>query len=296
MLGPYAELMRIHKPAGFFLFLWPPVWGLTMAAYSHNVPVHEYTELLLKSAFGAFIMRSSACTVNDIFDRELDASVERTRNRPLASGRISVFAATVFLFLQYAVGIAFFSTFNQQAFNVNMVQMLPMLAAYPLMKRITFWPQAWLGLAINVGFISSWLAIYGQQGSLYLVSSMMVTLWCWTMVYDTIYGCQDRKDDVKIGVRSTAILFGEAVVPATICFAIIFIASLYYAGTLNGNGLPYNAISVGGSAVFLLWKFVFLNVESSPSCWNFFVSNAYFLGAVVYAGMAIDYFHKLNYI
>lgn len=296
MLGPYAELMRIHKPAGFFLFLWPPVWGLTMAAYSRNIPLREYIELLLKSAFGAFIMRSSACTINDIFDRELDASVERTRNRPLASGRISVFAASLFLVLQYVVGIAFFSTFNDQAFYVNMVQMLPMLAAYPLMKRITHWPQAWLGLAINVGFVSSWVAIYGPQFSPYLVACMMVALWCWTMVYDTIYGCQDRKDDVKIGVRSTAILFGDAVVPATIGFSIVFIASLAYAGVLNGNGIPYFAVSVGCSAVFLVWKFIFLDVESSPSCWSFFIQNAYLLGAVVYAGMAVDYFHRLNYI
>jgi len=265
-----------------------------MAAYSHRIPLQEYTELLLKSVFGAFIMRTSACTVNDIFDREFDASVERTKNRPLASGRISVFAATLFLILQYIVGIFILSEFTENAFYVCIVQMIPMLAAYPLMKRITHWPQAWLGLAINFGFVSSWLAVSGPQFPPYIVACMMLALWCWTMVYDTIYGCQDRKDDVKIGVRSTAVFFGDAVVPATIFFAVVFVTALYIAGRLNGNGLSYFILSVGGPATLLFLEFICLDVDSSSSCWGFFVRNAYILGPIVYSGMAIDYFLGIN--
>jgi len=263
-----------------------------MSAYSQRLPFVAYSILLSKSTIAAFIMRSSACTVNDIFDRKLDAVVERTKKRPLASGAISVLAAFLFLLAQFAIGIAFFSTFKKDAYYINVFQMIPMLCLYPLMKRITHWPQAWLGLAVNVGFVSSWLSVnnvdlYGSQ--FYTNVYMMGALWCWTMVYDTIYGCQDRKDDVKVGIHSTAVLFGNAVVPVTICFGLIMLGLLYASGVSNSHGPPYFVICIGGTSIFLLWKFMSLDVDSGLSCSSFFIQNAYFLGLVIYLGILADY-------
>jgi len=109
------------------------------------------------------------------------------------------------------------------------------------------------------------------------------------MVYDTIYACQDRKDDVKVGIRSTAILFGNAVVPVTICFGLFMVALLYASGVSNSHGPPFFVICFGGTAIFLLWKFLSLEVDSGPSCWSFFIQNAYFLGLVIYLGILADY-------
>jgi len=170
--------------------------------------------------------------------------------------------------------------------------MIPMLCLYPLMKRITYWPQAWLGLAMNLGFVSSWLSVMDVNlfsSQFYTNVSMMVALWCWTMVYDTIYGCQDRKDDVEVGIRSTAVLFGNAVVPATICFSLVMLGLLYVAGVSNSHGQPYFVTSIGGTAAFFLWKFLSLDVDSGTDCWNFFIQNAYYLGLLIYLGILADY-------
>ncbi|KLO13133.1 UbiA prenyltransferase [Schizopora paradoxa] len=289
-IQPYLELARIHKPAGFFLVLWPPFWGLTMAAFSTKMAVTDYLILLLKSFLAAFIIRSSACTVNDIFDRNFDGLVARTKNRPLASGRVTLSKAIYFLLLQYAVGVSIFATFNKAAFYSNMIQMIPLSCSYPLFKRITNWPQAWLGLAINFGFVTSWTAVHGTSPTHFnFVVLMSLALWCWTMAYDTAYACLDRKDDAKIGLHSTALLFGQNVVPAISCLAIGFVSLLCISGFLNNHGAPYYALSVGGPSLFFLIKLVNLDVESFESCWDFFIQNAYFLGSIIFVGLLFDY-------
>ncbi|KAF8965820.1 UbiA prenyltransferase family-domain-containing protein [Flammula alnicola] len=206
-LRPYLELIRLEKPTGTVLMFWPFAWGLTMAAFRIQLSLRIYTIELLKCLMGAFILRSSACTVNDILDRKMDAGVERTRNRPLPSGRVSVLNATIFLFAQYAIGVLFFCFAVQGlALWVALFQLLPLFAIYPLLKRYTYWPQAWLGIAMNFGFITAWITSTGVLDTPLLASSV-TGCWCWTMLYDTIYACQDIQDDVKTGVRSTAILF-----------------------------------------------------------------------------------------
>ncbi|EJC99745.1 UbiA prenyltransferase [Fomitiporia mediterranea MF3/22] len=281
-IRPYLELMRVHKPAGWLFFLWPFAWGLTMAAYSTRLAYQDYAVLLAKSLFGSFIMRTSACTVNDIFDRDFDASVERCKSRPLPSGRISVSAAWVFFFLQVAVGLWFFAGYTDQAFVASVVQMLPLLCIYPLMKRITYWPQAWLGIAINFGFIVSWLSVKGAGSPTSPVNTyMLIGLWCWSMVYDTIYGCQDRKDDLKAGVWSTAVLFGRFVLPAVVLFAVGFVVALLAAGLANNQGPPFFA-GVLGAATYLAWQLYIVDVDSPPSCW------------MIYAGMVLDYVYAME--
>ncbi|KAF8066011.1 UbiA prenyltransferase family-domain-containing protein [Lyophyllum atratum] len=279
---PYLELIRLEKPTGTKLMFWPFAWGMTLAAYSQSMPVYSYVHHLAGCLFGAFIVRSSACTVNDIFDRKIDACVERTKGRPIPSGRVSVRAAVVYLLAQYLVGIAFFyATMDGLAF-----------AIYPLMKRVTDWPQAWLGLAMNFGFLTSWISVCGAM-NYPLIATLMTGCWCWTMLYDTIYACQDKKDDVKAGVRSTALAFGSHIRSLLTVFAITFVTMFTAAGAMNGQGLAYYLISVGGMSVHLIWQFSTVDLDVPESCWRNFQSNGT-LGWIIWVGAALDYLYKMQ--
>ncbi|KAJ3528987.1 hypothetical protein NMY22_g9187 [Coprinellus aureogranulatus] len=175
---PYLELIRLEKPTGTILFFWPFAWGLTMAAYRIRSSPSAYSLDLLKCLVGAFLLRSSACTVNDIFDRDVDAGVARTRNRPLPSGRISVSGAAIFLLVQYALGVGFFVlTIDGIALYVALFQLFPLFGIYPFLKRITHWPQAWLGLAMNFGFITAWVATTGSFDVQVLAAAMSGCWW-----------------------------------------------------------------------------------------------------------------------
>ncbi|PPQ79022.1 hypothetical protein CVT25_002331 [Psilocybe cyanescens] len=282
-LRPYLELIRLEKRVsivysnGLDSYI---AWGLTMAAFSIQLPVKTYAIELLKFLIGAFILRSSACTVNDIFDRRVDAGVERTRNRPIPSGRISVFAAIIFLFAQYAVGIAFFYfTVKDTAF-----------AIYPILKRYTHWPQAWLGFAMNFGFITAWVATTKVIDIPLLLTSIMAC-WCFTKyALDTVYACQDIEDDLKTGVRSTAILFGNWIRPL-----------------LRSQG---GSISRGVPILFFQWEEpVCLDVPKS--CWSTYLIGIMHrkadhkfkpvnfnrngqLGWIIWSGLIVDYLQLMT--
>jgi 4-hydroxybenzoate polyprenyltransferase len=288
---PYLELIRLEKPTGTKLFFWPFAWGLTMAAYKTNLPIQFYAGDLAKCLFGAFIMRSSACTINDIFDREVDAGVERTKNRPMPSGRVSVPAAVLYLIIQYIIGTVFFYfTLNKLAFVVALIQLLPLFIIYPLLKRITYWPQAWLGIAMNFGFVVSWVGTTGRLDApdVNLNLYMLFGCWCWTMLYDTIYACQDKVDDIKTGVRSTAILFGSWIEPLLTLCGILFLAMLVLAGFANQQGVLYFVVSVGGTALHLIWQFTTVDLDVPSSCWTNFNRNGQ-LGWIIWAGLMLDY-------
>ncbi|KLO13194.1 hypothetical protein SCHPADRAFT_375160 [Schizopora paradoxa] len=171
------------------------------------------------------------------------------------------------------------------------VQMIPMLCIYPLLKRTTRWPQIWLGFTINIGYVWSWLSI-GDLSlfsfPLYTNLYMMGALWCWTMVYDTIYGCQDEEDDMTIGVRSTPMSIGS-VIPASIFFAVVMVGLVFAAGVTSFHRETYFVFCIGGSSVFFIWKFATLDLNSEHSCWSFFIHNAFYLGFIVYVGLLVDY-------
>ncbi|KDR76866.1 hypothetical protein GALMADRAFT_66166 [Galerina marginata CBS 339.88] len=286
-IRPYLELIRLDKPTGTILMFWPfgnSTWGLTMAAFSIRLPLKTYAIELLKCFIGAFILRSSACTVNDIFDRHVDAGVERTRNRPLPSGRISVFEATIFLFVQYTIGIIFFY------FSLEKIA----FAIYPLLKRYTHWPQAWLGFAMNFGLITAWTGTT-RSLDLPLLLSSVTACWCWTMLYDTVYACQDIQDDVKMGVRSTAILFGNWIRPLLIGCGLTFLALLTIAGYLNQHGFVYFLFSVGGTGVHLVWQYLTVSLDTPKSCWTNFNRNGQ-LGWIIWAGLMADYLRSAGVI
>jgi 4-hydroxybenzoate polyprenyltransferase len=209
---PYASLMRLDRPIGVWLLFWPCAWSVALAGLGS-----EGVELILLFALGAFAMRSAGCVYNDIVDRDLDARVARTRLRPLASGRVSVTAAWTLLAGLCLIGLAVLLQLERTAQLVALGSLLP-VAAYPFMKRITWWPQAWLGLVFSWGGLVGWPAVTRE------IDPAALLLWagsvCWVVGYDTIYALQDREDDALVGIRSSALRLGSRVKPGVALFYI----------------------------------------------------------------------------
>lgn len=206
-IQPYFRLARVDRPIGVWLLLLPCWWGTALATASvvGPDPAHSLLYAFL-FAIGAFIMRGAGCTWNDILDRDFDAKVARTATRPIPSGAVSVGRAFVFLALQLAAALAILLFFNHYTI-VLAVSSLALVALYPLMKRITYWPQAFLGLTFNWGALVGWAAVTGglEPPAILLYAAGFF----WTLGYDTIYAHQDKEDDALIGVKSTALKFGE---------------------------------------------------------------------------------------
>jgi 4-hydroxybenzoate polyprenyltransferase len=199
-LRPYASLMRVDRPIGTWLLYWPCAWSVALAG------VRGRWDLFLWLFLGAFAMRSAGCVYNDIVDRDLDRRVERTRLRPLASGRASVRSAWILIALLCAIGLLVLAQLNLTAAIVALVSIAP-VAAYPFMKRITWWPQAWLGLVFSWGALVGWPAVIGS------LAWPAILLWfgsiAWVVGYDTLYAIQDIEDDALVGVKSSARRLGE---------------------------------------------------------------------------------------
>ena len=199
-LRPFASLMRLDRPIGTWLLYWPCAWGVALAG------VHGRWDLFLWLALGAFAMRSAGCVYNDIVDRDLARQVERTRLRPMASGRVSVRSAWILTGLLCLIGLIVLLQLNRTAQLVALAS-LALVAAYPFMKRVTWWPQAWLGLVFSWGALVGWAAVTGSLGW------PAVLLWlgtvAWVVGYDTLYAIQDKEDDALVGVKSTARLFAD---------------------------------------------------------------------------------------
>src|SRR6516165_8738717 len=214
---PYARLARLDRPIGTWLLLFPGWWGIALASRRWPDPV-----LLLLFAIGAVAMRSAGCTLNDIADRDYDGQVARTRLRPLPSGAISLRRAMIFLLLQLTVGAAVLFTLNRTTILLG-AAVLVLIATYPFMKRITYWPQVFLGLNFNWGALIGWTAVTGALAwpSLLLYVGGVF----WTIGYDTIYAHQDKEDDIRIGVKSSAIALGAHTRPWLFVFygaAVLF--------------------------------------------------------------------------
>ncbi|MEO6198464.1 MAG: 4-hydroxybenzoate octaprenyltransferase [Sphingomicrobium sp.] len=217
-LRPFASLIRLDRPIGTWLLYWPCAWSVALAG------VQGRWGLFLWLGLGAFAMRSAGCVYNDIVDRDLDAKVERTRLRPLASKRVSTGSAWILIAILCGLGLLVLLQLNRMAAGIALASVV-LVAAYPFMKRITWWPQAWLGLVFSWGALVGWPAVTGHFGWSPLL------LWlgsvAWVIGYDTLYAIQDKEDDALVGVRSTARLFGNRA-PAAI--------GLFYALALFGWG------------------------------------------------------------
>ena len=209
---PYASLMRLDRPIGTWLLYWPCAWGVALAGVGGRWDLFGWLFL------GAFAMRSAGCVYNDIVDRDLDRRVERTRLRPLASGRVSVSSAWVLIALLCGIGLVVLAQLNSAAAVIALVSVAP-VAAYPFMKRVTWWPQAWLGLVFSWGALVGWPAVRGSLGWPALL------LWfgsiAWVVGYDTLYAIQDIEDDALVGVKSSARRLGDkAPIGIAVCYAV----------------------------------------------------------------------------
>jgi len=199
-LRPYASLMRLDRPIGTWLLYWPCAWSVALAG------VEDRWDLFLWFFLGAFAMRSAGCVYNDIIDRDLDGKVERTRLRPLASGRVTLRSAWILIALLCAIGLIVLIQLNWTAAIIALASIAPVLA-YPFMKRITWWPQAWLGIVFSWGALVGWPAVRGE------IEFPALLLWlgsiAWVIGYDTLYAIQDIEDDALVGVKSSARRLGE---------------------------------------------------------------------------------------
>ncbi|KAF8909555.1 UbiA prenyltransferase family [Mucidula mucida] len=277
VLQYYFQLTRLHKwPLGNVLIIWPCLWAIQMVGYSNGLPVQSLARETLVFSLGSTLLHSAACVINDICDRDFDAQVERTKTRPLVTGAVSLRGAWFLLFLLVSSTLYLLSFANSTAILCGLFGVFPLHALYPLMKRWTWWPQAWLGLAMNWGFPTAWLYLSPDISSLNAVYVIFPGLVCWTIVYDTIYSCQDRKDDVKAGIKSTGVLFGDWVRAILALFSTAFVACLVAAGFVNQQGLYYFIVSCAGTALHLTWQLTTWDVDSARDCGaKFKVSSRY---------------------
>ena len=280
-LLPFVQLARLDRPAGWQLLLAPCWQSTALAGLALNRGPNLWHLVLF--LVGAIAMRGAGCTYNDILDRDLDAEVERTRGRPLPSGRVSVRAAAMFLIAQALVGLAVLVQFNRFSIWVG-VASLAIVAVYPLMKRVTSWPQATLGLAFSGGALVGWSATFG---SLALAPvALYVSAFAWTIGYDTIYAMQDARDDAIVGIRSTARLFGPKVRPAVAAFYAATAALALAAILLAGGGL----IALAGwlaYAAHLGWQVSQVRGASPATALKLFRSNRD-AGLILFAGIALQ--------
>ena len=275
-LRPFASLMRVDRPIGTWLLFWPCAWSVALAG------VGGRWGLFLLFAIGAFAMRSAGCAYNDIVDRELDRLVERTRLRPLASGRVSVRAAWVLVGALGLVGLAVLLELGRTAQIVALASLAP-VAVYPFMKRITWWPQAWLGLVFSWGALVGWPAVTGSldASALWLYAGSVA----WVIGYDTLYAIQDIEDDALVGVKSSARALGD--------HAAVGIA-IFYALALAGWGMalwsvrpdPLALVALAPAAVQLASQMVRANPRDGALALALFRSNRW-CGLLVFLAMLV---------
>jgi 4-hydroxybenzoate polyprenyltransferase len=275
-LRPYARLSRLDRPIGTWLLLFPGWWGLALAARRWPDPL-----LMALFAVGAVATRGAGCTLNDILDRHYDAQVARTRLRPLPSGAVSVGRAVVFMGLQAAVGAAVLLSLNHAAVLLGLA-VLALVGTYPLMKRVTYWPQLFLGLNFNWGVLLGWAAVKG--GLAWPAVLLYIGGIFWTLGYDTIYAHQDKADDRRIGVKSTALVLAENTRPWL--FAFYSAALLLWAGA--GLAAKLAALCwigfVSAAAVQLAWQAATVDLDDPADCLSKFCSNR-FVGWLLLAGI-----------
>ncbi len=281
-LRPYLRLARFDRPIGWWLLLLPCWWSSALAAIAAGARAPSLRHLLL-FFIGAFAMRGGGCTWNDIVDRDLDASVERTASRPIPSGQVSTAQAALFLVLETLIGFAVLISFN--GFTIALgIASLAIVAIYPFMKRITYWPQIVLGLAFSWGALMGWAAAFGSLAlpALLLYAGSI----SWVIGYDTIYAHQDRDDDALIGIKSTALLFGERTKPMLALFYGLAVALLGAAGFFAGAGLVF-ALGLLAFAAHLAWQIFRLDIADPDNCLAVFKSDRD-AGLILFAALLLD--------
>jgi 4-hydroxybenzoate polyprenyltransferase len=231
-MKPYLRLSRLDRPIGTWLLLLPCWWALALAMLWSSEASWFDAWIFVGCAIGATLMRGAGCTWNDITDRDFDGAVERTRNRPIPSGQVSVKQAVIWMALQTIISLGVLLTFNWAAIGLGVLSLLPVLV-YPFAKRFTWWPQVFLGLAFNWGALLAWTAHSGSLG--WPAITLYATGIAWTLFYDTIYAHQDTEDDALIGIKSTARLFGDST-PQWLLYFLVASVTLFCFAVVQSAG------------------------------------------------------------
>ena len=268
-LNLFIELTRLKKPIGYMLLFWPCAWGLTIA-YDFSNTLKDYFIYLVLFFLGSVLMRSAGCIVNDILDRKFDKKVFRTKDRPIASGKISVKLGLIYATSLCLLAFLVLINFNFFTIIIALASM-PLAFTYPLMKRYTYWPQLFLGITFNYGLILGWTAIHSSIS----ISSLIFYIGAifWTLGYDTIYGYQDIKDDEIIGLKSTSIKFKNNPYKfLTLCYSV-FLLNLFLTGFLMKLDNLFYFIFIFIIVQMFYFQLKKLNIKSSSECLAIFKSN-----------------------
>jgi 4-hydroxybenzoate polyprenyltransferase len=278
---PYLRLARLDRPIGSWLLLMPCWWSVGLA----GMRVEHFPSLwhIVLFFIGAFAMRGAGCTWNDLVDRNLDGLVERTRSRPIPSGQVTVAQATAFMLAQALIGLLVLIQFNRFTVFTGFASLL-VVAIYPFMKRITYWPQIVLGLAFSYGALMGWPAAFGRLDwpAIVLYAGSI----SWVIGYDTIYAHQDREDDLLIGIKSTALLFGENTRPMLAGFYAGAVVLIGIAGLMAGGKLIFS-LGLIAFAAHLAWQIVRLDINDSAHCLKLFKSNRD-AGLILFGAMLLE--------
>ena len=272
----FIELTRLDKPIGYMLLFWPCVWGLTLV-YDFNSEINTYYKYLIFFLLGSILMRSAGCIINDITDKKFDQKVERTKNRPIASEKISIKLA-----LLYALVLCFCAFLILINFNLLTIVLalasIPFAFSYPLMKRFTYWPQLFLGITFNYGLVLAWISINNSISLtpiLFYIGAIF-----WTLGYDTIYGYQDIKDDEILGIKSTSIKFkNNPKTFLTLCYSFLLISLILIGALMSFSNIFYLFLIIPFCHLFF-YQINFININKPEDCLKIFKSNN-ILGLIV---------------
>jgi len=278
----FIELTRLNRPIGYMLLFWPCLWGLTIA-YDFNSELKIFYFYSFLFFLGSVLMRSAGCIVNDIVDKNFDKKVERTKNRPIASDKVSIKLAIIYSL--GLCGLAFLVLINFNKFTILMALLsMPLAFTYPLMKRFTYWPQLFLGITFNYGLVLAWISVNNNISALPIIFYFGAIFW--TLGYDTIYGYQDIKDDEIIGVKSTSIKFkNNAKLFISLCYTIFFISLIIVGFYMNFKQIYFISLIVTFIHIFI-YQIKNLNIIDPNKCLKKFKSNN-FLGLIVFLNILI---------
>ena len=272
----FIELTRLDKPIGYMLLFWPCVWGLTLV-YDFNSEINTYFKYLIFFLLGSILMRSAGCIINDIADKKFDQKVERTKNRPIASEKISIKLALLYALVLCFCAFLILINFNLFTIVLALASM-PFAFSYPLMKRFTYWPQLFLGITFNYGLVLAWISINNSISLtpiLFYIGAIF-----WTLGYDTIYGYQDIKDDEILGIKSTSIKFkNNPKTFLTLCYSFLLISLILIGVLMSFSNIFYLFLIIPFCHLFF-YQINFLNINKPEDCLKIFKSNN-ILGLIV---------------
>ena len=267
-IQPFVQLARYDKPIGFMLLFWPCIWSLLL--YSLHVGELVPISFFILFFIGSIIMRGAGCTWNDFLDKDYDKSVKRTKDRPLASSKIKITTAIFFLIIQLFVGLLILIQFNKLTIIFGCLSLIPVFI-YPLMKRITWWPQIFLGITFNWGALLGWMSVSNNFSSVYPLFLYIACIF-WTIGYDTIYAHQDKDDDLLLNLKSSAIKLGENTKYAMLIFYSIFFI-IFAVILLNLSNSLIIHIAILSLLVHLVSQIIYLDIDNSERCLKVFKSN-----------------------